>query len=60
METKTIKILAETIYIADNYLRDFAFKNKAFPVGIQKTETKGVYIGEYTIKKDWSKRLVEL
>ena len=51
METKTIKILAETIYIADNDLRDFAFKNRAFPVGIQKTETKGVYIGEYTIKK---------
>ena len=52
METKTIMIEATTIYEADSVLREIAFKNKAFPVGVSKTNEQGVYIGEYTKSLD--------
>lgn len=51
MKTIQVKIEATTIYEADSVLREIAFKNKAFPVGVSKTNEQGVYIGEYT-KRD--------
>lgn len=45
-------IEATTIYEADSVLREIAFKNKAFPVGVSKTNEQGVYIGEYTKSLD--------
>jgi hypothetical protein len=44
MQTITITIKAETIYIADNILREKAMMNKCFPVGVTKTK-QNTYVG---------------
>ena len=52
METtvKTITIEAINIYEATNRLAEHCMLNKAFPIGVSKTNEHGVYIGEYTKK----------
>ena len=45
MKTITIEIKAETIYIADNILREKAMFNKCFPVGVTKTKQSNTYVG---------------
>lgn len=44
MKIITIEIKAETIYIADNILREKAMLNKCFPVGVTKTKQSNTYI----------------